>query len=107
MLGRAAYENPFLLTEVDQFFEGCKVNNISRREVIEKLIDYVERFGEDKRIGQQALKNILGLFHNKRGSRLWRQLITPPWKEDIYASDVLKKALQVLPEEVLDERNQE
>lgn len=107
MLGRVAYDNPFLLTEVDQFYEGGKVNNISRREVIEHLIDYVEQFKEDKRMGQQALKNVLGLFHSKRGSRLWRQLITPPWVEGIYASDVLKRALEVLPEEALDERHKE
>lgn len=104
MIGRAAHENPFLLTELDQFCEGGKVNNISRREVIEGLIDYVEGFGEDRRMGQQALKNVLGLFHSKRGSRLWRQLITPPWEEGNNACDVLKKALQVLPEDVLDER---
>ncbi len=105
MLGRAAYENPFLLTEVDQFIEGGKVNNISRREVIENLIKYVERFGDDNKIGQQALKNLSGLFHNKRGSRLWRQMITPPWEENENAKDILKKALSVLPEDVLDERN--
>lgn len=105
MLGRVAYENPFILTEVDQFCEGGKINNISRREVIEGLINYVEQFGNDKRLGQQALKNVLGLFHDKRGSRLWRQLITPPWKDDMCAKDVLEKALQVLPEDVLDERN--
>ena len=104
MLGRVAYENPFILTEVDQFIEGGKINNISRREVIEGLIDYVGQFEEDKRMGYQAIKNILGLFHNKRGSRLWRQILSPPWKEGMTARDILEEALQVLPEEVLDER---
>ena len=107
MLGRVAYENPFILTKVDQFAEGGKVNNVSRREIIERLIDYVHQFGEDKRTGHQALKNVLGLFHNKRGSRLWRQLLTPPWQEGIYAKDVLEKALRILPEEVLDEKQEE
>jgi len=104
MLGRIAYENPFMLTEVDQFVEGGEVNNISRREIIEKLMDYVELFGKDQKMGYHALKNTLGLFHNKRGSRIWRQLLTPPWEDGIYAKDVLKKALETLPEEVLDER---
>ena len=104
MLGRVAYENPFLLTEVDQFFEEGKINSISRREVIEKLIDYVERFGKDQKKGYNAIKNTLGLFHNKRGSKVWRQLITPPWEEGVYAKDILEKALQLLPEEVLDQR---
>ncbi len=104
MLGRVAYENPFLLTEVDQFFEEGKINNISRREIIEGLIAYVERFGNDQKQGYHALKNTLGLFHNKRGSKIWRQLLTPPWEEGIYAKDVLEKALKTLPEEVLDEK---
>ena len=92
------------ITEVDQFFQVGKVNNISRREVIEGFIDYVDEFGKDKRLGQQALKNILGLFYNKRGSKLWRQLLTPPWKGNISARDVLEKALYILPEEALNER---
>lgn len=104
MLGRVAYENPFLLTEVDQFFEDGKVNNISRREILEKLMEYVERFGEDQKIGYQALKNTIGLFYNKRGSKLWRQIINPPWEKGVNAKDILKKALELLPEEALDER---
>lgn len=105
MLGRVAYENPFLLTEVDQFFQGGKVNPISRREVIERLKDYVVKFGEDKKTGQQAVKSILGLFHNQRGSKIWRQLLTPPWEGSINARDVLDKALYLLAEDVLDERH--
>ena len=104
MLGRVAYENPFLLTQVDQFVEGGKVNNISRGEVIQGLIDYVDRFGEDKRMGQLALKNVLGLFHNQKGSRLWRQIVSPPWGEGIFARDVLEKALKELPDEVMGEK---
>ena len=104
MLGRVAYENPFLLTEVDQFYEDGQVNNISRREVIEGLIDYVERVAKDQRTGYHALRNTLGLFHNRRGSKAWRQIISPPWEEGYSAKDVLKKALEILPEEVLDER---
>lgn len=104
MLGRVAYENPFLLTEVDQFFKGGKVNNISRREIIKKYMDYVDGLGDNEQIGRQALRNILGLFHNKRGSRLWRQIITPPWEGKVSAKEVLEKALFLLPEEVLNER---
>lgn len=104
MLGRVAYENPFLLTEVDQFYESGNVNNISRRQIIEKLIEYVERFGKDQKLGYQALKNTIGLFYNKRGSKLWRQIINPPWGEGIYAKDVLMHALELLPNEVLDEK---
>lgn len=106
MLGRVAYENPFLLTAVDQFSEGGKTNNISRKEIIEGLIGYVARMGHDQRMGYQALKNTLGLFHNKRGSKIWRQLLTPPWEEGYSAKEILDKALLILPEEVLNERQE-
>ena len=104
MLGRIAYENPFLLTEVDQFFEEGNVNNISRRQVIEGLIDYMEKIEKDEKVGYQVLKNTLGLFHNKRGSKIWRQLLSPPWGEGYYAKEILEKALLMLPEEVLNEK---
>lgn len=102
MLGRVAYENPFLLTEIDQFYKDGKVNNISRREVIEKLIEYIQQFGEDRKMGYHAIKNTLGLFYKKRGSKLWRQLLSPPW--DKSPKDSLERALQILPKEILDER---
>lgn len=104
MLGRIAYEDPFILTEMDQFLKGGIVNNISRREIIEGLINYMEGIGKNERLSHQALKNILGLFHKKRGSKIWRQLLTPPWPAGYYAKEVLEKALFKLPEEVLNER---
>lgn len=105
MLGRVAYENPFILAKVDQFCEGGIVNDISRREIIEGLIDYVGKIGCDERLGYQALKNTMGLFHNKRGSKAWRQLLTPPWPKGYGPKEVLEKALIELPEDVLDERS--
>ena len=104
MLGRIAYEDSFMLTGVDQFYEGGIVNNISRREIIEGLMDYVGRMGKDDRLAYQALRNTLGLFHNKRGSKIWRQLLTPPWAEGHGAKEVLEKVLLQIPREVLDER---
>lgn len=104
MLGRVAYENPFLLSEVDRFYDNGKVNNVSRREIIEELINYVKKLGEDDKRGYHAIKNTIGLFHNKRGSRIWRQLISPPWEAGYGAKEILERALDLLPEDVLDER---
>lgn len=104
MLGRVAYEDSFLLTEIDQFVEGGVVNNISRREIIEAMIYYAEKLEGDHRAESQALRNVLGLFHNKRGSKIWRQLLTPPWPKGYSAKDILEKVLLELPQDVLDER---
>lgn len=98
MIGRAAYDNPFMLTEVEKFFKGGKVNNISRGEVIEELIKYIEKLDENIKI-QNVLKHTMGLFHGVKGSKKWRQIITLPWDKD--PVDILKEALEILPQEPL------
>lgn len=103
MIGRAAYDNPFMLAEVDKFFNDGKVNNITRRQVIEGLIPYIEKIEKEGVKGYAALVHTLGLFFNKKGSKTWKQLITPPWPEGYSGKDILFKALDSLPQDVLDE----
>jgi len=45
----------------------------------------------------------MGLFHGVKGSKKWRQIITPPWngKDGI---EILNEALETLPKDVLDLR---
>lgn len=103
MLGRAAYEDSFILSQLDKFIDGGKTS-ISRRKVVNGLIDYMDKLKGDNKLEYQALRNTLGLFHNKRGSRIWRQLLTPPWPPGFDAKKVLEKALDEIPDDVLDER---
>lgn len=42
MLGREAYQNPYLLSEVDGRLYGCQQPVKSRAEVIEKMLPYIE-----------------------------------------------------------------
>lgn len=102
MVGRAAYENPFFLAEVDKFFKDGKVNSISRREVIEALIPYVAECESKGESGHLILRHTQGLFYDEKGSKQWKQLISPPWKNDISAKEVLSNALKILPQDVLD-----
>lgn len=101
MIGRAAYDTPFMLAKVDKFFEGGKINNISRREVIEELIQYLSNLNTNTK-PHNVLKHTMGLFHGVKGSKMWRQLITPPWDKDVV--DILKESLETLPKEILDAR---
>lgn len=103
MIGRAAYENAYLLSKVDALLPGETSSSPTRREIIENFLPYVAQFGEDKRTAHHALKNTLGLFHERPGSRLWRQLVSSSLHPDLTAEDVLRKALRELPTESLDE----
>jgi len=105
MLGRVAYEDSFMLTKVDQFCSGGGPNIITRKEIIEGLIDYIVKIEREE--GREAsfntLKSTLSLFHNKRGSRKWRQLLSPPWRQGMGPKEVLREAIESLPEDVLEE----
>lgn len=105
MIGRAAYENPYILTQVDKYFPGKEAANLSRREVIEKLIDYIEEMEAKGVPTNLLLRHTTGLFFNKKGSRQWKQLVSPPYPKNAGGKDILLKALEVIPQDVLDEKN--
>ncbi|WP_026476852.1 tRNA dihydrouridine(20/20a) synthase DusA [Alkaliphilus transvaalensis] len=104
MLGRIAYEDPFMLREIDGLYKESSPLKRSRREIIEALINYVQKIETDLGTSTNLLRNVLGLFANQRGSRKWRQLITPPWPKGYGGAQLLEEALKVLPSDILDDR---
>jgi tRNA-dihydrouridine synthase A len=75
MLGRAAYQNPYLLAEVDQrLFAGPPPR--SRRAVVEALLPYVERqLLRGERL-QAMVRHVLGLYQGQPGARHWRRYLS-------------------------------
>ncbi|WP_105615177.1 tRNA dihydrouridine(20/20a) synthase DusA [Vallitalea okinawensis] len=102
MLGRKAYDDPFFLAHLDHYL-GHRTT-VTRGDVIRGLIPYVERMVSEGHKGHRTLAHTINLFHGKRGSKLWKQLISPPWDDQITGKNILKKALLTLPDEVLNER---
>jgi len=73
MLGRAAYHNPYCLAEADRLLFGDSHPALSRHEVLEAFLPYVEReLAHGARL-QGISRHILGLFHATPGGRLWRR----------------------------------
>ncbi len=71
MLGRAAYQNPYLLASADQRLFGAPAP--SRAEIIKALLPYVER---QLNLGvrlQTLVRPILGLYQGLPGARQWRR----------------------------------
>ena len=76
MIGRAAYENPYLLAEVDRRFFGSSASPPNRHQVVRALLPYLE---ERLRAGtplQCMTRPILGLFQGIPGARAWRRLLS-------------------------------
>jgi len=65
MLGRAAYETPYVLAGVDQLFFGNNSSATSRHEVVEKFIPYCDREIDLGTPLHRMTRHILGLFHGQ------------------------------------------
>lgn len=76
MLGRSAYEQPYLLAEVDQQFYGSKHGIISREQVLENMKPYIENHLSNDGKLNQVTRHILGLFHGLPGGRIWRRYLS-------------------------------
>ena len=76
MLGREIYDNPMILTEFGKYY-GNDIN-ISRKEIIEKIIEYSKKLEEKGIRPHLFLMHTQGLFHGVRGSKFWKREINHP-----------------------------
>ncbi|WP_071124857.1 tRNA dihydrouridine(20/20a) synthase DusA [Leptotrichia massiliensis] len=88
MLGREVYDNPMILTEFGKYY-GKEIN-ITRKEIIEKMIYYVENMEKQSLRPHLFLMHSHGLFHNVRGSKAWKRAINEPKAN----SDTLRELLK-------------
>ena len=76
MIGREAYQNPWILAEADQLIFGDPHPIPSRHQVIEGLLPYIENELQQGAALKHITRHILGLYHGCPGARKWRRLIS-------------------------------
>ena len=75
MIGRAAYQNPWLLTEFDARQGGRRAAR-TRAEVVEAIVPYAERHVAAGGSLRQITRHMLGLYHGQPGARAWRRALS-------------------------------
>ena len=90
MLGREIYDNPMILTEFGKYYG--KDINITRKEIIEKMIHYIENMEKKNLRPHLFLMHTHGLFHNMRGSKAWKRAINEPKAN----SETLRELLEMI-----------
>jgi tRNA-dihydrouridine synthase A len=73
MVGREAYQNPYLLAEVDTQLYGVESDIISREQVIDKMLPYIEAHLKAGGRLNHITRHMIGLFQGLAGSRQWRR----------------------------------
>ena len=76
MVGRAAYQSPYILAEADQKIFGEDRPVASRAEIAMALLPYAERLASQGIAIKHLTRHILGLFNGEPGARLWRRYLS-------------------------------
>lgn len=94
MMGRAAYQTPYILAELDQHIYEKSAGVKTRREIINAMIPYIEeRLKEGTRL-HQITRHMLGLFHGQPGARTYRRILSTKANQHGAGVDVLLEAVQ-------------
>jgi tRNA-dihydrouridine synthase A len=73
MLGREAYQNPFILNEVDAVFFAAATNVQTRTETLQKFMPYIEQELERGTPLHHMTRHILGLYKGQKGGKNFRR----------------------------------
>jgi tRNA-dihydrouridine synthase A len=93
MLGRAAYQTPYILADVDRRFFAADAAPPTREMVVEQLLPYVEaHLAQGGRLNN-IVRHILGLFHGTPGARAFRRHLSENAPRDGAGVDVLRAAV--------------
>lgn len=76
MLGRAAYNNPYLLTEIDNKIYNENNASLSRKEILVKYLDYVKINLEQGVPLNSMTRHILGLYRCQTNAKDFRKMLT-------------------------------
>ncbi|MBB5233683.1 tRNA dihydrouridine(20/20a) synthase DusA [Deinococcus budaensis] len=104
MIGRAAYQDPYLLATADRDVFGEDVTPPTRREAIETYLPYVAAQLEAGQPLNRMMKHTLGLFAGQPGARHWKRTLSEEGHRPAAGLDVVHRALAGVPDSVLDAR---
>ena len=96
MMGRAAYQEPWRLIDVDPVLFGAPAPMASARMAAEALIPYVERETAAGVRASAILRHVVGLFHRVPGARAFRRHLSIAAVKPGAGAEVLREALGLL-----------
>ncbi len=96
MIGRAAYETPYMLAEVDRTIYGDTAAPPTRAEAVRAYLPFAARMlDEGVPLGPIA-KPLIPLFHGQPGGRLWRRHLAERVHKKGAGVEVLESGLAVV-----------
>jgi tRNA-dihydrouridine synthase A len=102
MIGRAIYDNPYLLADADRQIYGETTPPPSRHQIVTAMLPYIDtQLSKGWRLNS-ITRHMLQLFHGQPGSRIWKRLITEQSVLPGAGVEVVVQALAEIPVGVFD-----
>jgi len=98
MIGREAYQNPWMLSDVDERVFGMDKSTRSRDDIIDALLPYVERQLAAGSQLNHITRHILGLYQGVPGARKFRRYLSENAYKKEAGIEVLKEAFRLMRE---------
>ena len=96
MLGRAAYQNPWLLHDIQAELFPASTRPTCRAQVVQEMTEYLRSVTQDGVAVKHVTRHLLGLFHARPGGKHWRRYLSQnAHRTDADASLLAEAMLQV------------
>jgi len=97
MVGREAYQNPYILAQVDQRIFDAANEPLSRHQVVELMLPYIEQHLANGGRLQHISRHMLGLFQGCVGARAWRRHLSENAHKPGAGIELMQEALAKVP----------
>ena len=97
MMGREAYHNPFLLTQVDELVFGGAKSILTRHDYAEMMLPYIDNHIRNGGSLTHIYRHMLGLFLGQPGARAWKRYLSEQGHKKGAGVEVVEAALQLVP----------
>jgi len=96
MIGRAAYQNPWILADADLRVFGEYQQQPKREAIVRALLPYAAQQGARGVPVKAITRHILGLFNGLHGARAWRRHLSESAHQAAAGPEVIEAALELV-----------
>ncbi len=96
MIGREAYQNPWMLVDADSRIFGDTTDMVARKQVVKRMLPYTEQQHAAGVPLHRITRHMLGLFQGQRGARAWRRFLSERAHRPDSGPELLNTALTLL-----------
>ena len=96
MFGRAAYNTPWILTDIDKTWFGGTAFKPTRLEIAERLVRYTKNIEKTDRSTKALIRHVMGLFAGEPGARLWRRTLSEGLGQKLAPCEILGSGITAM-----------